>query len=307
MFVSNRSISIGRSDEEMNSFRRTSTFSSISRPIEWTFFHVPNTCWTWSRNDVHRRRRISFLFCARSTERRFSSIYFQFVMRSNRFLFLLCLSLYLIGGFSLLITGSVAHSHAKHFAKISGSSLVSGADFIISLGVFVLILSSLGFYGTYKNRSSFLKIFIGFLSIILLLQLIAAIVAFSLHDKAEDQLRTRLIQSLTKYKEDSIGRQWDFLQRSWSCCGVDQPSDWQKLAQQEDLPKSCCVQPDCLSTVNNGTAYFETGCYQSVLNIFFRYSKALGGVTIFFFLVELVGLILAIFVIRDSSNSYGTV
>lgn len=229
-------------------------------------------------------------------------------MRSNRFLFLLFLSLYLIAGLSLVITGSVAHSHAKHFSKITGSSLVSGADFIITLGVFILILSFVGFIGTYKNRPILLKTFIGLLSIILLLQLIAAIIAFSLHDKAEDQLRTRLIKTLVNYKDESISRQWDSLQQTWSCCGVDEPSDWQKLGGLTDLPKSCCVQNDCLSTLNNnGTGVFQTGCYNSVLNLFFRFSKALGGVTIFFFLIELFGLILGIFVVRDASNNYGTV
>jgi len=53
--------------------------------------------------------------------------------------------------------------------------------------------------------------------------------------------------------------------------------------------------------------YFESGCYKWALNIFFRYSKALGGVSIFFFFVEVIGLILAILLLRDLKNNYGSV
>jgi len=82
-------------------------------------------------------------------------------MRSNKLLFLIFLVLYFIAGLSLLITGSVAHRHAKQcklnfniyliinslkflVSEITGYSLMSGAGFIIALGVIIIILSAVG-------------------------------------------------------------------------------------------------------------------------------------------------------------------
>jgi len=234
---------------------------------------------------------------------------FILTMRSNKLLFLIFLVLYFIAGLSLLITGSVAHRHATQFSVITGYSLMSGAGFVIALGVIIIVLSAVGFIGAYKNRLSLLQIFIGSLCIILLLQLIAAIVAFTLRNKAEDQLRTKLMSTLPLYKngDKDVIAEWDRLQQAWSCCGVDKAQDWRTHANLTNPPTSCCRNNDCTKPVTSDDAYFNRGCYGSARDLIFRYSKALGGVSIFFFFVEVVGLILAIVLLRDLKNNYGSV
>jgi len=228
-------------------------------------------------------------------------------MRSNKLLFVIFLVLYFIAGLSLLIAGGVAHRHATQFSKITGYSLMSGAGFIIALGVIIIVLSAVGFIGAYKNRLSLLQLFIGSLCVILLLQLIAAIVAFTLRNKADAQLHEKLINSLQAIKGgNSLAvKEWDDLQREWKCCGVDDSIDWTKA--NLTIPTSCCIKPDCSIVKENGTIHFDRGCYQSARNLFFRYSKALGGVSLFFFFIEIIGLILAIILLRDLKNNYGSV
>ena len=200
--------------------------------------------------------------------------------------------------------------------------MISSAGFIIALGVIILILTAvgkydvdsiriihlfviLGFLGAYKNRLSLLKIFIGSLILILLLQLIASIVAFTLRNKAEDQLRTKLIKTLPEYeKNPSVKKEWDHLQQKWRCCGVTNSSDWEDIAHVA-LPKSCCANNDC--TQSSPSTKYTAGCYQSALNLFFRYSKTLGVVTLIFFLIEVAGLVLSIQLLRDLKNNYGSV
>lgn len=150
--------------------------------------------------------------------------------------------------------------------------------------------------------------FIGTLFLILLLQLIAAIVAFTLRDKANDQLRTKLINSLPAYKNDDkeVIKEWDTLQQKWKCCGVNSSIDWDNYGQRKP-PNSCCPNSNCIPDIQNATNYFPDGCYQSALGLYFRYSKALGGVSLFFFFVEVIGFILAILLLRDLKNNYGSV
>jgi len=225
-------------------------------------------------------------------------------MRLNKILFLVFLVLYFIAGLSLLVTGSVAHQHASHYAEITGHSIMSGAGFIIALGVIIILLSILGFFGAYTNRLPLLQIFIGSLLLIILLELIAAIVGFTLRSKADTQLHDKLMSSLPLYKaaNSDVVKEWDNLQQQWMCCGVNNLTDWTDTGLLNP-PKSCCVSYNCVSN----SSYFTPGCYNAARNIFFRYSKALGGVSLFFFFIEIFGLILAIVLLRDLKNNYGSV
>ncbi|CAF1164642.1 unnamed protein product [Rotaria sordida] len=230
-------------------------------------------------------------------------------MRLIKSLFLVFLVLYFIAGLSLLITGSVAHRHAAQYAEITGNSIMSGAGFIIALGVFIIILSVLGFLGAFNNRLGLLQLFIGSLALIILLQFIAAIVGFTLRNKADATLKNKLYSSLTAYTPENyeVVTEWDRLQRQWSCCGVDSSEDWIQRARLSKVPDSCCLKIDCQPVTENGTVHFNQGCYESARNLFFRYSKALGGVSLFFFFVEIAGMVLAIMLLRDLKNNYGSV
>ncbi len=155
---------------------------------------------------------------------------------------------------------------------------------------------------------SLLQLFIGSLFIIILLQFIAAIVAFTLRNRAEDQLRSKLIKSLPAYKENQdVRNEWNRLQQTWSCCGVNNSDDWIKDGRETTPPISCCPNNVCSVSPQNVTNYFSRGCYGSALELYFRYSKALGGVSLFFFFVEVAGLILAVRLLRDLKNNYGSV
>lgn len=166
----------------------------------------------------------------------------------------------------------------------------------------------LGFIGAYQNRLGYLKLFIGSLVVILLLQLIAAIVGFTLRSRAEDQLRTKLIKSMEKYRTVlEVQKEWDNLQQEWTCCGVDKGEDWQSYGKLDHIPPSCYSNKIIPPFPQNGTDYFPTGCHRYALNLYFRYSKALGGVSLFFFFVEIIGLVLAFALLRDLKNNYGSV
>lgn len=143
----------------------------------------------------------------------------------------------------------------------------------------------------------------------LLLQFIAVIVAFTLRKKADAQLHTRLINSLGDYERGNpdIVREWNRLQQQWSCCGVDNSTDWTDRTTMKKQPDSCCLNNNCDSSTGNHTGLFPSGCYGAARSLFFRYSNALGGVTLFFFFVEILGLILAIVLLRDLKNNYGSV
>lgn len=169
---------------------------------------------------------------------------------------------------------------------------------------------SLGFIAAYKNRLGLLQIFIGSLFLIILLQLIAVIVGFTLRNKADNQLHGKLKSSMPAYAADNgdVITEWDRLQQQWACCGVDNSTDWITIGNLSAPPNSCCVNNICKNSTVPGTSpYFGPGCYAAARNLFFRYSAALGGVSLFFFFIEIIGLIMAIVLLRDLKNNYGSV
>ena len=170
-----------------------------------------------------------------------------------------------------------------------------------------MIFIQIGFIGAYKNRLSLLQIFIGTLVLILLLQLIAAILGFTLRTKADTQLHNNLMDSLSVYKTGNgdVVHEWDDLQQSRACCGVNNATDW--LQNNGTIPNSCYLNNNSTQTFNNGTTYFDSGCYESARNLFIRYSRVLGGVSLVCFFVEIAGLIVAIVLLRDLKNNYGSV
>jgi hypothetical protein len=86
---------------------------------------------------------------------------------------------------------------------------------------------------------------------------------------------------------------------------VSGPKDWISPDLLVVPPLSCC-SGDC-SSQSNTTVYYNSGCYESVRGFFVKHSKALGGVSLFFFFVEIVGLISGIILLRDLKNNYGSV
>lgn len=118
-----------------------------------------------------------------------------------------------------------------------------------------------------------------------------------------------MYSSLAIYRTGNpdVVTEWDNLQQRGSCCGVNSSLDWIEPAKPVDIPKSCCPKRSCTQSKDNQTNYFQPGCYQSAQNMFYHYSKALGGVSLFFFFVEIAGTMLATLLLRDLKNNYGSV
>lgn len=157
-----------------------------------------------------------------------------------------------------------------------------------------------------KNRLDFLQFFVASLSLIILLQFIASIVTFTLRTKAEDHLRQTMISSMKTFDGTvDVRNEWNHLQQIRHCCGVIDSEDWIRHGKRYP-PESCCKNyPHC--DPKNSTTLYREGCYETVIGVYYEYSQALGGVTLFFFFVEIAGFILAILLLRDLKTNLNNV
>jgi tetraspanin-3 len=155
----------------------------------------------------------------------------------NLFFFVFGIIIIGLGGYTLDKYGAI-------FALDDGKSWSSAPAMFIVVGVFIAILSFLGFVGACAKNRWLLYIFGIGMAVTFILTLTAIILGFKYKDKVEEELGKTLWNSLPKYNSSSgVKTAWDHLQKDWpKCCGVYNYTDW--LQFNLDIPSSCCITTD---------------------------------------------------------------
>uniref|UniRef100_A0A3B1K0B7 Tetraspanin-33 n=1 Tax=Astyanax mexicanus TaxID=7994 RepID=A0A3B1K0B7_ASTMX len=140
---------------------------------------------------------------------------------------------------------------------------------LLTVGSLMFIITFLGCFGALRDASILLKMFLGILLVILLLQIAAAVLGFLFSDMVLHRTEQLMKKAIVLYREDlDLENVIDFVQKKFLCCGVDDYTDWsqnvyfncsEKNPSLEacGVPFSCCVrQPN--ETVFNSMCGYET-------------------------------------------------
>jgi len=168
-----------------------------------------------------------------------------------------------------------AHSTAVqylHVANLDYGLVQAAAVTIILVGCVVFIIGVLGCCGAVNENPHCLTAFSAILIVLLVLQVIAIILAGSLHSQIIHTLASEMNQSMiNEYDQQGHWLEteaWNFLQMEMKCCGVgnDGPLEWKgtywyKNNATDDavVPQSCCA--DLKEPKYNFTAVNATACY----------------------------------------------
>lgn len=119
------------------------------------------------------------------------------------------------------------------------------------LGFLVALLSTLGLYGAARKSKTILTIYAAILTSIITILLALVILTYTVKPppkggNLKEVDRSLVNSTVTVYNyvdsSDMKSRIIDNIQRSFSCCGVNSPSDWTDYSIQR-IPKSCCSEP----------------------------------------------------------------
>lgn len=140
---------------------------------------------------------------------------------------------------------------------------------LLTVGSLMFSITFLGCFGALRDASILLKMFLGILLVILLLQIAAAVLGFLFSDRVLHRTEQLMKKAIVLYREDlDLENVIDFVQKKFLCCGVDEYTDWsqnvyfncsEKNPSLEacGVPFSCCVrQPN--ETVFNSMCGYET-------------------------------------------------
>lgn len=117
-------------------------------------------------------------------------------------------------GFLLISIGSTIKAIYGDFEEFMEVHYFSPAILAIVIGVVIFFVALLGCAGAIKESTCLINLFGFFLSLLLIMEISAAIAAYAMRGQIESSIRIKMSNSLYDYNNDEYDRQiWDFTQQ----------------------------------------------------------------------------------------------
>ncbi|XP_072047840.1 CD63 antigen-like [Amphiura filiformis] len=218
-------------------------------------------------------------------------------------------------GVILIATGASALAQADKYSYMFGdeNTLQAAAGMTIGVGIIIFMVGFTGCCGACKQSVCLLKIYFALILLVIVLEIIAAILAFVYKDTVTEVARTQMEKAIaTDYTgvENNVATESiDRVQEEFMCCGADSIADWSNSswAKNESLaaPPSCCMDPT-VAMCNKGqpgmptdnTGMYTEGCIDTFTDWVKGNYLKIGGVSIGLLLIEILALILTCCLIK---------
>ncbi|KAM4663014.1 tetraspanin-6 [Discoglossus pictus] len=184
---------------------------------------------------------------------------------------------------------------------------------LIATGAIIILLGTFGCFATCRGSTWMLKLYAMFLSIIFLIELVAAIVGLVFRHEIKNSFETNYMQALNQYNStgDSRSQAVDSIQKTLKCCGVKSYMDWGNTLyyKTNGIPQSCCSVPNnCTDTdmkdmVKAKNKVFASGCISLVTSVMESKMGIVAGVSFGIACFQLVGMFLACCLSRYITNN----
>lgn len=144
------------------------------------------------------------------------------------FLFL-CNLVFSVLGLVVLALGMWGLISKESFAQEKIGSI--GTDpmlMLVTLGFVLTMLCLSGCVGALRENCSLLKLFSATVLVLITVQVLAAIMAYSLQDQIGGFLRSGMLTAMVRYQDDlDLRFITDEIQSNLQCCGADNYRDWE--------------------------------------------------------------------------------
>lgn len=204
--------------------------------------------------------------------------------------YLLCAvnALFVLTGAMIVSVGTTIYAVYDDFSRFLDSSYFSPATLLIVVGGFVFIIAFFGCCGAIKESTCMVLVFAVSLSLVLIMELGAAIAAYALQDGIKDLLADRINSTMHEYETNEEAKaSLDFLQSKLGCCGYDSSFDWSGILHNSTngmgVPNSCLIE---------GMIY-QNGCISRLSIIVQRSAFFLGAGATLIALIQLAGIMFA--------------
>jgi hypothetical protein len=223
--------------------------------------------------------------------------------------------MFIICNFIFLVLGAIAFAIGvwgivvgTDYDVITGSETVSFAALLLVGGIVTFIVASIGIIGACAMWRPLLLIYIIALVVIIILEFVAAILAFVFVDTISDEVRERMEDAIVDYRfnrtsegfDNDVNTAVDNVQETVECCGVDNATDWLRLNPTVFRLNGNEPPPSCVCGLNDGGCRdygtynaWEDGCAQKLQDNLEAVGIAVGVLSIVFVVIEILLLAMA--------------
>uniref|UniRef100_A0A673AIU5 Tetraspanin-10 n=1 Tax=Sphaeramia orbicularis TaxID=375764 RepID=A0A673AIU5_9TELE len=178
-----------------------------------------------------------------------------------KYLLFLCNLVFTVLGLVILGLGMWGLISKESFAQEKISSI--GTDpmlVLVTLGFVLTILCLSGCVGSLRENCWLLRLFSALVLVLISVQVLVAILAYTLQDEVGNYLRSGMLAAMVRYQDDlDLRFITDEIQSNLQCCGADNYRDWEINIYYNcsapgvlacGVPATCCVDP-----LENGTVW----------------------------------------------------
>lgn len=202
--------------------------------------------------------------------------------------------------------------------------IFDAALILLVIGVFIFILAFAGCIGSLRENTCLLKFFYIALTVVFILEIIGAILAFVFSSQVKQKLQLVMQEeALSRYREDTdLMNMIDFFQKEFGCCGIGPLGfrDWEinpyfkcqnvtapvVPAESCAVPFSCCINPttEYSQSINIQCGYgmlklqhyeasktiYTEGCLEKAMSLAQMNLHIIGGVAVAVALLQILSI-----------------
>ncbi|KAE8744759.1 hypothetical protein FOCC_FOCC008575 [Frankliniella occidentalis] len=174
-------------------------------------------------------------------------------MRCIKYLLVAFNFLFALSGLLLVLTAIMVAGPLSELTPLLERQFMSPGVLLGIAGGAVIVVSCFGIWGAMRQSTALVTLFSFLLSLLLLLELGAAISAFLMQKDLRHILTRNIFHAMELYDSDPATKHAiDRMQNGLRCCGYDSPENWKDISGHEtNIPMSCCFDFPELNSGNH--------------------------------------------------------
>lgn len=227
-------------------------------------------------------------------------------MKCIKYMLLCITAIFVLTSALIISVGTTIYAIYHDVSFFLEDHFFSPATFIIVIGIMMLFISLFGCIGALKESTCLVNIFAVILSIVFVLEIAAAIAAYSLRNQVTGMLNENLRVTLPYYYEnEEVEDAFDFIQSRLNCCGVDSYTDWGLVTPPSSdsgisvnnitVPNSCCAEARSEIVgdleVEECVKLYANGCLPRVFYLVYQSAGLLGAGAMTIAFIQIIGIV----------------
>lgn len=219
------------------------------------------------------------------------------------FLFWLC-------SLGLIVLGILVQVYMHRSLHIQDASASGAPILIMAVGVVIFFITFFGCCGAWKENYCMITTFAVLLSLIIFVEIGAAVTGYIFRGKIGDVLEDSLIDMISNYNTSSqeFRETVDKLQEDLHCCGINNSSDWRGYgADNASVPDSCCKEQttDCgKGAMTDASRVYQMGCHDVLAEGLRKNFLWVIVAALVIALLQVIGIVFACLLMRGIRKGY---